>query len=77
MNNQVVCFALYLLRFFKACAVLKKKDGEAYENYASPIPSSLHRLSLAGRSPPESASVLPDVHEFMFKSVSSNLRCPG
>lgn len=43
----------------------------------SPASSSPHRLSLAGCSPAEPASVSPVVYSIRLAPLSSNVCCPG
>jgi hypothetical protein len=72
-QNEVRC-ALFLLRFLQACAA-RKCNGRSRGVVPSPAISSPHRLSLAGCSPAEPASVSPDTNSLRFASLLSNVCC--
>ena len=59
MKQIEVRYAIFLGAFFQACAA-QKCSGRSRGVILSPAISSPHRLSLAGCSPAEPASVSPD-----------------
>ena len=74
-GSKVRC-ALLLVAFSEAWAA-RNCHGRGRGVVYSPASSSPHRLSLAGCSPAEPASVSPDPHSLRLAALLDNLRCPG